>query len=224
LKLAAYLRVSTEEQAHSGLGLDAQREQVTRAATLHGHTIQSFEVDAGLSGKTLDRPALQRALSALTTGTAQGIIVASLDRLSRKQLDLLTLIQQFDDRRQTFIAVKEQVDSSTHTGRLILGIFSSIAEWERDNIRDRTRAALAQKRARGEVTGGHPPYGMRREGGYYVPDMKEALLLSRVAELNQAGLTLRQIAAKLTAEGFKTRAGKTTWSHVQVWKILKRAK
>jgi DNA invertase Pin-like site-specific DNA recombinase len=108
------LRVSTEEQAHSGLGLEAQRETIQRYADSHGWNVVWYE-DAGVSAKSLDRPQWQAALARLhpKKRDVQGIVVAKLDRLSRSVQDFSGLLKLADARRWSLVAIDLGVGTST---------------------------------------------------------------------------------------------------------------
>ena len=109
-----YVRVSTTEQAERGISLDAQRAKIEAYCSLHDLVLVGIEVDAGLSGSTLNRPGLTRALEALRKGTAQGLVVLKMDRLSRSVVDLATLVERYFARgKRALHSVTESVDTST---------------------------------------------------------------------------------------------------------------
>src|SRR4051794_12652014 len=114
--MIGYLRVSTEEQANSGLGLDAQRETIQRYADAHGWDIIWY-VDEGLSAKSLDRPQLQAALTRLHVipkrRDVDGIVVAKLDRLSRSVHDFSGILKLAAARKWAVVAIDLGVDTST---------------------------------------------------------------------------------------------------------------
>lgn len=149
--MIGYLRVSTEEQATSGLGLDAQRDTIQRYADAHGWGVVWY-VDEGLSAKSLDRPQLQAALTRLhiipKRRDVDGIVVAKLDRLSRSVHDFSGILKLAAARKWAVVAIDLGVDTSTPTGKLVANVMMSVAEWEREVIGERTSAAMqAAKRA-----------------------------------------------------------------------------
>lgn len=149
--MIGYLRVSTEEQASSGLGLEAQRETIQRYADAQGWDLVWY-VDEGLSAKSLDRPQLQAALSRLHVipkrRDVDGIVVAKLDRLSRSVHDFSGILKLAATRKWAVVAIDLGVDTSTPTGKLVANVMMSVAEWEREVIGERTSAAMqAAKRA-----------------------------------------------------------------------------
>jgi DNA invertase Pin-like site-specific DNA recombinase len=196
--MVLYVRVSTEEQSRSGLGLDAQREQLRRAAEFQGWRVVELISDEGVSGKDLDRPGLARALELIASGNADGLAVAKLDRLSRSVIDAGLLAEWFQDAGARLVALDLSIDTSSPAGRMVFSIISALAQWERETIAQRTRDGLAVLRARGRATG--PPA---------VADRPE--LAARIRELRRQGWTLQAIADQLNQELVPTSRGGTRW-------------
>ncbi len=212
----AYLRVSTTSQAESGAGLEAQYDACLRVA---GELAGVYR-DEGVSGKTgLDkRPALLVAISAL--GKGDTLMVAKRDRLGRDPL-VIAMIEAAVARKGARIvsAAGEGTDSDSPTDILMRRMVDAFAEYERLIIIARTTAALQAKKARGERTGSIP-YGKRLDdnGVDLIPDESEQEILSVIFELNGKGLSLRNIASRLTAKGYQSR-GKA-WHHQTIANIL----
>jgi DNA invertase Pin-like site-specific DNA recombinase len=197
--MVAYLRVSTEEQALHGYGLDAQEHELTRAFEYEGWELVELIRDEGVSGKDLDRPGLKRALEMIAAGEADGLVVSKLDRLSRSVIDFSDLLEWFEHGGARFVALDLKVDTTTPSGRMIASILVVIAEWERGTIAARTKAGLAAKRAQGQATG-RPSVADRPE------------LLERIhAMRTQDGMTLQAIATVLNTEGVPTLRGAGSW-------------
>lgn len=210
-RVVAYCRVSTEQQAERGLSLDAQRAQLEAYASLYSLEIATVEVDAGLSAKTLDRPALRRALQALERGEADGLLVCKLDRLTRSVRDLGELVERyFALDRWALLSVGEQIDTRTAAGRLVLNVLASVSQWEREAIGERTAAALRLKAARSEFTGGRVPYGYRLadDGKHLERDSDEQRAMQEAQILRSTGASLRRIARELDARGYRARSGR----------------
>jgi DNA invertase Pin-like site-specific DNA recombinase len=154
--MIGYLRVSTEEQANSGLGLDAQHETIQRYADAHGWDVVWYE-DAGVSAKSMDRPALQEALDRLGTTPrhrdVDGLVVAKLDRLSRSVHDFSGILKLASSRKWSVVAIDLGVDTSTPTGKLVANVMMSVAEWEREVIGERTSAAMQAAKRQGKHMG-----------------------------------------------------------------------
>jgi len=201
-RAVAYLRVSTDKQADHGVSLEAQRAKVEAYAALYDLELVAIEVDAGASAKTLDRPALDRALGLLDRGEADALLVVKLDRLTRSVRDLGELVDRCQRAGWALLSVSEQIDTRSAAGRLVLNVLASVAQWERETVGERTAAAMAHKRALGEYTGGEAPYGYRvaEDGRRLEAHPGEQRVIRAARELREAGLSLRKIGAALEAE------------------------
>ncbi len=208
--MVAYLRVSTFDQAESGAGLAAQRAQVEAEAVRRGWVLVAVEVDAGASGKSMTgRPALAAALDAVTTGTADVLLVAKLDRLSRSLLDFASLMGRSQSEGWSVVALDLGVDTSTPAGEFMASVMASAAQWERRIIGQRTRDALAARKAAGVVLGG--------------PRSIPEAVAERIYAERAAGKGLRVIAEGLTTAGVPTARGGGAWSTSTVQRVLTRA-
>jgi DNA invertase Pin-like site-specific DNA recombinase len=207
-KVVAYVRVSTAKQADKGESLETQEAKVRGYAALYGLDIVEVVVDAGASAKTLDRPGIKRVLDMIAAGEASGLLVSKLDRLTRSVRDLGTLINTTFAKADLF-SVSEQVDTRSASGRLVLNVLSSVSQWEREIIAERTSEVMQHMRANGEYTGGSAPYGFRLEDGALVNNDAEQETIMRARELRNDGerRTLRAVASILAAEGHLARNG-----------------
>jgi site-specific DNA recombinase len=197
-RIVGYIRVSTDKQASEGNSLEAQRARLEAYATAMQLEIVAFEVDAGLSAKSLERPGLQRALARLDAFEADAILVVKLDRLTRSVRDLLTLIDTyFRDGQHELLSIGESIDTRSAAGRMILKILTTIGEWEREAIGERTAAVMQHMKSQGEFTGGWPPFGYRVVDGRLEPDAIEQALIERARAFRSAGMSLRAVAAEL---------------------------
>lgn len=203
-----YIRVSTQDQAESGLGLAAQRARIEAYCVAKGWTLVQVHEDAGVSGKTLDRPALREAIGMLRPGRI--LLGYKLDRLTRTALDLERLTERVEERGSAWATVEGDFDTSSAMGRFLCLIVSGIAQMEREVIAERVDAALAVKKRRGERLG-TTPLGYTTEqtpGGPVVvedPEEQETVRLAR--ELRTSGLSFRKVAAALIAAGRPTKRG-----------------
>jgi len=223
MRVIAYVRVSTEEQASGGHSLDAQRARIEAYATLYGLVIVGWTEDAA-SASSLRRAGLTEALKGLRAGRADGLLVAKLDRLTRSVSDLGNLIATYFSESSThsLFSVGEQIDTRTAGGRLVLNVLTSVAQWERETIGERTRHALTHMRKKGLFTGGSTAYGYRREGRRIVEDDGEQTIIRHVIELHSEGLGCKRIAAQLADEGVTRRDGQP-FSHVTIARIVARS-
>ena len=217
----AYLRVSTEQQATEGVSLEAQRRKVEMYAELYGLDLVAVEVDAGVSAKSLERPALDRARAMLASGEAAALVVVKLDRLTRSVADLGALVEDCNRQGWALLSVSEQIDTRTAGGRLVLNVLASVSQWEREAIGERTRAALAHKRDRGELVGTAPiGTAVAADGVKLEADPAEARALDLVARLRADGLSIRRIADELNARGVPARGKR--WHPTTVARVLRR--
>lgn len=202
MRAIGYYRVSTEDQATSGAGLDAQRATVTAAVERRGWELTGTATDEAKSGSNLNRPALADALDRLDAGEFDALVVAKLDRLSRSVLDFAKITERAKRRGWAVVALDVDVDMTTPTGELVANISSSVAQWERRIIGARTSDALQALKANGKRLGG--------------PVELAGDVRARIAAERAAGDSLRTIAARLTAEGVPTaRGGKWHASTIQ---------
>ncbi len=199
--------MSTAEQAASGLGAAAQRAKIAEAAAREGHQVVEVIADDGQHGTNLQRPGLRRALEAIAAGEADGLVAVKLDRVSRSVVDFGTVLEWFTEAKAALVIRDPAIDTTTAAGRLVANVFASVAEWEADTITERTRDALAAKRARGERIG-RPAV---------VEDLK---LAKRIRALRSKGMTMRAIADKLTADGVPTVRGGGRWQVSAVQSVL----
>jgi site-specific DNA recombinase len=208
-----YVRVSTMEQATEGVSLDAQREAIEAYCKLRGFELVAIVDDAGVSaGKALStRPGGEALLSTLARKEAAHVVAYKLDRLFRDAADCLDQTAQWDKRGVALHLIDmggQAIDTSTAMGRFFLTVMAGAAEMERNLVRERTRAAMAHKRDRGERISGKAPFGCRFEGGMVVKCEKEQSILTDIQALRADGLSYQKIANELTRRGVWTRGGK----------------
>ncbi|GAA4290915.1 recombinase family protein [Mycobacterium paraffinicum] len=205
--VVAYVRVSTDEQAASGAGLEAQRAAIEAEAARRGWTIIGWHADEGVSGsKSIEqRPGLTAAIEAIEDGKAAVLMVSKTDRVARGLRTLLDVIDRVERAAGGVVSVDSTIDTSTAAGRFQTQIMGSVAELERALISDRTKAALAVRKAQGVRLG--RPSTLPRE------------VVARIVEARVGGASLRAIAAELTAEGVPSaRGGK--WEAATIKRVL----
>lgn len=205
-RILCYLRVSTQEQARSGLGLGAQREALTAAGQARKWDVR-WLADEGYSAASLDRPALTEGFGLLRAGQADGLAVARLDRLSRSMIDFAGVMEWSRKQGWALVTLDLGVDTASPSGRLLANVFAAFAEFERELIRQRTRDALAEARARGQRLGRPRQYA--------------DALVALVADLShENGLSHRAIAAQLNDDAVPT-VGGGPWRHSTVRRLLR---
>lgn len=222
-KFVAYYRVSTGRQGKSGLGLEAQREAVTRYLNGGDWSIvaEFTEIE---SGKRSDRPELDKALAAARLHRA-ALVVSKVDRLTRSVAFLSKLLEAGVDVRFADLPAIEGA-----TGRFLLQQMVAVAELEAGMISARTKAALAAAKRRGKKLGGNrgviPGAKMRKASAAALQrrsTQRAADIAPTIRELQAAGATsLRAIASGLNERGIPTARGSGLWSAVQVRRVLER--
>ncbi len=149
MKVGIYARVSTTNGQSPAMQLDELRDYCRR----RGWEILTEYVDNGHSGARESRPALDRLMADARKRLVDAVVVYRYDRFARSLRQLVNALEEFRALGIDFVSLREGVDTSTPNGRLIFGIFASIAEFERELIRDRVRSGLAAARARGQKLG-----------------------------------------------------------------------
>ena len=219
-KVIGYIRVSTESQAESGLGLADQEMKIRGYCAVYDLELVDVIIDAGASAKSLKRDGIQDVINLAQSNSIDGVIVAKLDRLTRSMKDLHVLLDSVFSKVELH-SVAEKVDTSTAAGRLVLNVLMSVAEWEREAIGERTSAALQAKKTKAQrVVNGRAPYGSTWVDGQLVAVESEQKVITIIKELRELRMTLAAIAQDLNDKGFITkRNGK--WTATTVRRILK---
>ncbi len=151
MKVVGYVRVSTQEQAESRLGLEAQRAAINGWAASRGLEVTIYE-DAGITGTSMaKRPALEAALRAATNGSV--LVAYSLSRFARSTRDMLSIAERLKGQGADLVSLTESIDTTTATGRLVFTLLSALTQFERDLTSERTKAALGALKARGVKLG-----------------------------------------------------------------------
>jgi DNA invertase Pin-like site-specific DNA recombinase len=207
MQVIGYVRVSTEEQSTSGAGLAAQRAAIEGECVRRGwHLVEVIE-DAGYSAKDMKRPGVQIALETLREGNAGALVVAKLDRLSRSMLDFTTVMATASKQGWALVALDCAVDTTTPAGEAMANVLAVFAQFERRLIGQRTREALAAKRASGVRLG--RPVSLPPE------------ISKRIASERKAGRSLAAIAATLNEEQVPTAQGGRQWWPSTVRAVLR---
>ena len=188
-----YSRVSTDDQAESGLGLADQKKRLEGMAAAKGWDNTVSLVDDGASAKNLNRPAMAEALEMLAAGEAFALVVTKLDRLTRSVEDLGGLMETANREGWALIILDLGVDTTTASGELVANVMASIAQWERKVIGERTSAALRILKGNGRHLGR--------------PVETQADTRQRIAAERAEGKSLRAIAEGLTTDGIPTARG-----------------
>jgi site-specific DNA recombinase len=222
VRVATYTRISTDEvnQPYS-LGAQHDRLDAFVASQPDWQIVARYTDQA--SGKSLERPDLTELQAAAAAGRFDLLLVYRVDRLSRNLGQLVGLIDELQGHAVGFRSATEPFDTANPAGRMLVQLLGSFAEFERASMMDRIGAGMERKAARGEWTGGTPPYGYRKPRGTTVlqPDPATApvvvAVFRRYVETREGA---RQIAAWLDGQGYRTRPG-GRWSTTSVLLVLR---
>ena len=217
--VVAYCRVSTDQQADSGLLIEAQREQLVSFTIASGLELVGLLIDAGMSGAKdeNERPDLREAMAAITEGRADALVVSKRDRLAR-DMSLAGYIETTIKRFGAELIVLDEQDVSPIT-RCVMQM---VAQIERELASQRTRLAMEALRDQGKHCGS-TPYGYTIVDGRLEPKAGEFEVVHRIVELRSRKMTLAHIASQLTTSNVPTRRG-GKWSAEQVRSILEKVK
>jgi DNA invertase Pin-like site-specific DNA recombinase len=195
--VVGYVRCSTDGQVESGLGLEAQLSAIRAECARKGWNLVKVCVDEGLSGKNLDRAGVREALELVETGLAGTLMVAKLDRLSRSLLDFAQLMERSRSGRWNLVALDLGVDTSTPAGEMMANVLATFSHFERRLISQRTKDALAQKKAQGVKLGRRP--------------ILDPALVAELVEAYESGQGWTAIARSLNQREVPTAQGGKRW-------------
>jgi DNA invertase Pin-like site-specific DNA recombinase len=224
VRCAVYTRKSSEKGLEQEFNsLDAQREAceayVASQRAEGWLLLQDRYDDGGVSGGTLERPALKRLIADIEAGMVDVVVVYKIDRLSRSLMDFAKLVEVFDAQNVTFVSVTQSFNTTTSMGRLTLNILLSFAQFEREVIGERIRDKFAASRARGMWMGGWAPLGYDIKDRKLIVNEPEAktvrMIFERFARIGSATL----LAKALANEGVRTKRG-TLFDKGSLYKLI----
>jgi site-specific DNA recombinase len=213
VRCGVYTRKSSEEGLEQEFNsLDAQREAceayITSQRAEGWVLVPDRYDDGGVSGGTLERPALRRLMGDIERGLVDVVVVYKIDRLSRSLMDFARLVDVFDANEVTFVSVTQSFNTTSSMGRLTLNILLSFAQFEREVIGERIRDKFAASRARGMWMGGWAPLGYDIRDRKLVVNETEAALVRRIFERFVRLGSATKLVAELTGEGVRHKRGK----------------
>jgi site-specific DNA recombinase len=233
LRCAVYTRKSSEEGLEQEFNsLHAQREAgIAYIASQKSEgwiALADYYDDGGISGGTLERPALQRLLRDIEAGMVDVVVVYKIDRLSRSLTDFAKLVDLFERRNVTFVSVTQQFNTTTSMGRLTLNILLSFAQFEREVIGERIRDKFAASRKKGIWMGGWPALGYEVQDRRLVVVEREAALVRRIVDRFAKTGSALAVARELNAAGEVTKhrasangaRGGRQWTKGAIYKVL----
>lgn len=204
-KAIGYIRVSTQDQATEGVSLEAQKAKIAAWCEVNDYELVAVFSDAGISGASMDgREGLKAALKATSKGSA--LVAYSISRLARSTRDMLDIADLLEKRGADLVSLTEKIDTTSAAGKMIFRMLAVMSEFERDVIAERTRTALAHKKATAQVYG-PTPFGFDAVEGRLREVRAEARIVAEVIRRRQQGDTLASIADDLNRRGVAGKRG-----------------
>ena len=215
-----YVRVSTDGQVEDGVSIEAQQTKLNAWCIANDYEVLAIETDAGLSGGRADnRPALQSAIE-LACKTKSALVVYSLSRLARSTKDTIAIGEKLDKAGADLVSLSEKIDTTSAAGKMVFRMLAVMAEFERDQVSERTRFAMSHKKSKGERVGSVPfGFDVAGDGVALVRNEAEQTAITLITELRAAGETYQAIASELEQRGILTKNGKTKWQPMTVRNI-----
>ncbi|MED1850312.1 recombinase family protein [Brevibacillus borstelensis] len=218
-QIAAYIRVSTDEQADKGNSLAEQQERLTAYCRAMGWNDPIIYVDDGYSAKDLRRPAIQRLLDDVKKNKVSVVLTSKLDRFCRNLLDLLQTIDLLEEHDCTYVSATESFDTSTAVGKMVLQLLGAFAEFERERISERVKDNMMSIAKNTDRAITKPCYGYDVVDGRYVINQAEAEYVRKMFDLAEQGHGHRMIAKILNDLGATTKQGKM-WEQTNVKRLI----
>lgn len=221
MKLYVYIRVSTDYQSESGAGLSAQKDAGYKWADDHGMTVDKIFSDEGISGSTSleKRPALMEAINLLHEGDI--LLVSKRDRLGRDIIHVAMIEAAINRKGARIVSVAgEGTTSEDPSSILMRRMIDAFAEFERNIICERTKAAMQAKKRKNERVG-HIPFGFKlSEDGVHLEEcVEEQKILNQIRKLREKGLSTRKIAAEMNRREAFNRGG-SKWNHASIHRVM----
>lgn len=223
MKIIGYARVSTDQQAESGLGLEAQKAVIESYAKKINAEIKHIFIDEGVSGNLSyeDRPGMFAAINALKKDDI--FLVAKRDRLGRDDFALAIIEREIIKRKARIVsAAGEGTENDSAASILTRRMIDAVSEFERHVISERTKAALKVKKDKNERVG-YIPFGLKvdEDGKKLIENKEEQIILKKIKALIKKGLSIRETAAVMNSQNLFNR-GSSKWNHTSMHRIITR--
>ena len=219
MRVALYPRVSGHEQ-EDNYSIPEQIDRMKKYCAAKDWMIYKIYTDSGFTGSNMDRPGLQSLIKDAESGQFDMVLVYKLDRLSRSQKDTLFLIEDvFDKHNVFFTSITENFDTSTPTGKAFLGILAVFAQFEREQIRERTMTGKDSRAKEGKWHGSKwVPIGYDYTEGLLIPNKYEVMQIKEIADMFIKRTPVRTIANIMTEKGFLHKYGE--WEAKTIRRVL----
>lgn len=221
MRVAAYVRVSTDEQADKGNSLFEQKERLQAYCKANGWEPPLIYEDDGYSAKDLRRPAITRLLDDVKKQKIDLVVTTKLDRLSRKLSDILNQVEFMKRNGSNYASTTQPFDTSTPQGMMMLQMLGAFAEFEREQISQRVRDNMRSLARNSNKAISQPCYGYTIVDGYFQVNIEEALVIRQMAEWLINGTGFRNVAKQLNEMGIRSKTG-THWSEITVRQLMQR--
>ncbi|MGG0203653.1 recombinase family protein [Bacillus mycoides] len=217
--VAIYARVSTIEQAEEGYSVDEQIRVLNKFCEREGYLVYDEYVDRGISGKNISgRPAIQRLLLDAEQKKFEVVLVWKMNRLARKSLDLMNIVEKLDSKNIAFRSYTERYETETSTGKLQFQLMAAIAEYERNNIAENVKMGMIARAKEGRWNGGQvlgydvveiSSDNRKRKNTHLVINEREANTVQLIFQMYSSGHGYKSIANYINKKGYRTKKGKT---------------
>lgn len=203
-KVAIYVRVSTTNQAEEGYSIDGQIDSLEKYCEAMGWDVYNKYIDAGFSGGSLNRPEMTNLINDVKNGLFDTVLVYKLDRLSRNVRDTLYLIKDvFNTNKIDFVSIQENIDTSSAMGTLFLTLLSAIAEFEREQIKERMQLGkLGRAKSGKSMMWSKTSYGYDyiKETGTLSVNPYQALIVRKMFEWYLSGMSITKLRDTLNEQ------------------------
>ncbi|MCL2608177.1 MAG: recombinase family protein [Methanomassiliicoccaceae archaeon] len=218
MRIAAYARVSTEDQAADGFSLGAQLDMLKAYAESQDWIIHDEYVDDGYTGRNDKRPEYSRMMS--ETEKWDAIAVVKMDRIHRNSRNFMSMMEFLEKNDKKFVSSTESLDTSTALGRFVVDMIQRIAQLESEQIGERTYTGMREKAETSDgIMGFTPPFGYCIEKGELAADNEEMDIAKEIFRCYLSGMTMDEICSKLNRKGALTRR-QNPWNKYNMRNIL----
>ena len=223
MKAISYCRVSTVGQGEDGISLDLQQTRIAAWCVANDYEQEAVFVETMSGGKASNRPELQKAI-ALACRSKGVLVVYSLSRLARSVKDTLSIAEQLERASCNLASITERIDTVSALGKMVFRLLSTLNEFERDQLSERTSSAMAHLRSSGKRISSRLPLGwdLSPDGETLVPNPAEQQTVATICTLRQQGKSMAAIALELDAARIPTKMGRAKWNGASIRSILQR--
>lgn len=222
MRVAIYIRVSTEEQVKEGYSISAQKHKLKAFCIAQDWEVAGIYPDEGISAKDMNRPNLQRMLKDIEEGLIDCVLVWRLDRLTRSVSDLYKILEKFEKYNCKFKSATEVFDTTSAMGRMFITIVAAMAQWERENLGERISMGYEEKVRQGKYALNFRPFGydLVLTKGDLIINEPEAKTVRTIYDLYNKGYSANRICQYLNERNITTR-DKNTWNDTHIMRLIK---